>query len=189
MLWRAPGEQGDVGAFTNANAPTSPCSQKAKQGCCRVPIRRSGQDPALDAAKPIPKPASATQLCSDDQTHHAAIAHLSPFWPRAQRIARKSHTLRPVTRTRKRKQGTEMRSQQCAAFPRCQRERAFVPCPLSGGKRPRQRNARAARTRGDASPRQRHAHGRASYSKNLATPTGMHSRMRPTSSASSKSMP
>lgn len=117
----------------------------------------SGQDPALDAEKPIPKPASVTQLCSDDQTHHAAIAHLSPFWPRAQRIARKSHTLRPVTRTRKRKQGTEMRPQQCAAFPRCQRERAFVPCPLSGDKRPRQRNARAARTRGDASPRQRHA--------------------------------
>ena len=65
----------------------------------------SGQDPASDAAKPIPKPASAAQLCSDDQTHHPAIAHLSHFWPRTQQIARKSHALRPATRTRKRKHG------------------------------------------------------------------------------------
>lgn len=65
----------------------------------------SGPNPAIDAAKPIPKPASAAKLCSDDQTHHPAIAHLSPFWPRTQQIARKSHALRPATRTRKRKQG------------------------------------------------------------------------------------
>lgn len=55
--------------------------------------------------------------------------------------------------------------------------------------------ARTASTRDNANVRQRQASaatGRAraaSYSKYLATPTGMHWRMRPTSSASSKSMP
>ena len=103
----------------------------------------SGQDPASDAAKPIPKPASAAKLCSDDQTHHPAIAHLSPFWPRAQQIARKSHALRPATRTRKRKQGDGgVLTAMHRAPKRPTRTRLCPPCPLSGGKHPRRRDAR-----------------------------------------------
>lgn len=81
------------------------CRMMDKKPSVALIRHKSGQDPASDAAKPIPKPASAAQLCSDDQTHHPAIAHLSHFWPRTQQIARKSHALRPATRTRKRKQG------------------------------------------------------------------------------------
>ena len=81
------------------------CRMMDKKPSVALIRHESGQDPASDAAKPIPKPASAAQLCSDDQTHHPAIAHLSYFWPRTQQIARKSHALRPATRTRKRKQG------------------------------------------------------------------------------------
>lgn len=102
----------------------------------------SGPNPAIDAAKPSSKPAFAAQLCSDNQTHHPAIAHLSPFWPRTQQIARKSHALRLATRTRKRKQGdggvlTAMR--RAPKMPT--RTRLCPPCPLSGGKHPRRRDA------------------------------------------------
>ena len=177
------------------------CREMDKKPSVALIRHESGQDPASDAAKPIPKPTSAAQLCSDDQTHHPAIAHLSPFWPRTQQIARKSRTLRPATRTRRRKQGTEGCSRQCAALPRCQRERAFAPVPLSGSKHPRRtERARTASACGNGTPdngkrlRQReHATTAcaraASYSKYLATPTGMHWRIRPISSASSKSMP
>lgn len=81
------------------------CRETDKKPSVALIRHESGQDPASDAAKPIPKPTSAAQLCSNDQTHRHAIAHLSPFWPRTQQIARKSRTLRPATRTRKRKQG------------------------------------------------------------------------------------
>lgn len=103
----------------------------------------SGQDPASDTAKPIPKPAFAVQLCPDAQSDLSAIAHLSHFWPRTQQIARKSHALRPVTRTRKRKQGdggvlTAMR--RAPKMPT--RTRLFPPYPTRGGKHPRRRDAR-----------------------------------------------
>ena len=126
------------------------CRRMDKKPSIALMGHESGPNPAIDAVKPIPKPASAAKLCSDDQTHHPAIAHLSPFWPRAQQIARKSHALRPAMRTR-----------------------LCPPCPLSGDKHPRRRDASRA----------------TSYSKYLAAPTGMHWRMRPTSSASSKSIP
>lgn len=119
------------------------CRMMDKKPSVALIRHESGQDPASDAAKPIPKPASAAQLCSDDQTHHPAITHLSPFWPRTQQIARKSRTLRPATRTRKRKQGdggalTAMRH--APKMPT--RTRLCPPCPLSGGKHPRRRDAR-----------------------------------------------
>ena len=119
----------------------------------------SGPNPAIDAAKPSSKPAFAAQLCSDNQTHHPAIAHLSPFWPRTQQITRKSHALRPATRTRKRKQGdggvlTAMR--RAPKMPT--RTRLCPPYPLSGGKHPRRtERARTASACGNANTRQRHA--------------------------------
>lgn len=103
---------------------------------------------------------------------------------------RKSHALRPVTRTRRRKQGTEVCSRQCGALSRCQRKRAFVPCSLE---RQQASATDGTRTNGKRLRQREHATTAcaraASYSKYLAAPTGMHWRIRPTNSVSSKSMP
>lgn len=122
-----------LGKMPQDGQKTEHCADKARV--------RAGS--GFRCGETYPEPASAAKLCSDDQTHHPAIAHLSPFWPRTQQIARKSHALRPATRTRKRKQGdggalTAMRH--APKMPT--RTRLCPPCPLSGGKHPRRRDAR-----------------------------------------------
>lgn len=169
-----------LGKMPQDGQKTEHCADKARV--------RAGS--GFRCGETYPEPASAAKLCSDDQTHHPAIAHLSPFWPRTQQIARKSHALRPATRTRKRKQGTEVCSRQCGALSRCQRKRAFVPCSLE---RQQASATDGTRTNGKRLRQREHATTAcaraASYSKYLAAPTGMHWRIRPTNSVSSKSIP
>lgn len=105
-----------LGKMPHDGQKTERCADKARV--------RAGS--GFRGGETYPEPASAAKLCSDDQTHHPAIAHLSPFWPRTQQIARKSRTLRPATR-------------HAPKMPT--RTRLCPPCPLSGGKHPRRRDA------------------------------------------------
>lgn len=135
------------------------CRMMDKKPSVALIRHKSGQDPASDAAKPIPKPASAAQLCSDDQTHHPAIAHLSHFLatntadsPKEPRLAPGNANAEAQTGGRRRAHGNAPRSQDANA------NAPLSPVPLSGSKHPRRtERTRTASACGNANTRQRHA--------------------------------
>ena len=151
-----------------------------------------------------------------------AIAHLSPFWPRALQIARKRHTWHPATQAQGVNRGRVNRGRRCVHgdAPRCRKGNVNAPPPaarfpvaIRWQRRMEEsylpellllaRNIHQVQllVKLRHAPTFESGHGRslvlsstnrgritehprrASYSKNLATPTGMHWRMRPTSSA------
>ena len=86
----APGER-DLSRVFSRVLRLAECHEVDKKPSVVLMRRGSEPNPAFNAAKPVLEPASVARFCSDAQSNRPAIAHLSHFWPRTQRTARKRH--------------------------------------------------------------------------------------------------